>query len=170
MPDTRSNPERIVLGGGSAGGHLALLAAYTPDHPQLTPPDVQGEDLSVRAVVSYYGPTDLRACYLHLDLTRTVNLPKVEIGLPGAAEMKKSMTEAGRMDTLLGGHLHQVPEVYDLASPVTHVRRRQPGHLAHPGRAGRDPAGARCPCAVLEAGRMRGAGRQHRLSTDEPRL
>ena len=59
------NPERIVLGGGSAGGHLALLAAYAPHHPLLTPPDVQGCDLSVRAVVSYYGPTDLRAVYEH---------------------------------------------------------------------------------------------------------
>ena len=123
------DPECIVLCGGSAGGHLALLAAYTPHHPLLTPPDLRGEDLTVRAVVSYYGPTDLRACYLHLDLTRTVNMPKVEIGLPGAADMKKSMTEAGRMDTLLGGHLHQVPEVYDLASPVTHVGAGSPATL-----------------------------------------
>ena len=30
------NPERIVLGGGSAGAHIALLAGYTPDHPALT--------------------------------------------------------------------------------------------------------------------------------------
>ena len=34
------NPERIVLGGGSAGGHLALLAAYAPHHALLTPQDV----------------------------------------------------------------------------------------------------------------------------------
>ena len=33
------------------------------------------------------------------------------------------------MDTLLGGHLHQVPEVYDLASPVTHVRAGSPATL-----------------------------------------
>jgi acetyl esterase/lipase len=123
------NPECVVLGGGSAGSHLALLAAYTDHHPQLTPPDVQGEDLSIRAVVSYYGPTDLRACYLHMDQTRIIGQPKVEIGLPGAAEMKKSMTGAGRMDTLLGGHLHQVPAVYDLASPVTHVQAGCPATL-----------------------------------------
>ena len=123
------NPERVVLGGGSAGGHLALLAAYTPHHPLLTPPDVQGCDLSVRAVVSYYGPTDLRACYHHLDQARLIGLPKVEIGLPGAAEMKKNMTEAGRMDTLLGGHLHEVPEVYELASPVAHVHAGCPPTL-----------------------------------------
>ena len=123
------DPERVVLGGGSAGGHLALLAAYTPQLPQFTPADVQEYDLSVRGVVSYYGPTDLHAVYLHLDLTRTIGLPKVEVGLPGAAEMKKSMTDAGRMDTLLGGHLHQVPEVYELASPVAHVHAGCPPTL-----------------------------------------
>jgi acetyl esterase/lipase len=123
------NPERIVLGGASAGGHLALLAAYTPHHPLLTPPELEGRDLSVRAVVSSYGPTDLHACYLHLDQTRVVHLPKVEVGLPGAADRKKTMTDAGRLDTLLGGHLHQVPEVYELASPVAHVQRGSPPTL-----------------------------------------
>ena len=115
------NPGRIVLAGGSAGGHLALLAAYAPDNPRLTPAELHGRDLSVHAVVSYYGPTDLRACYQHTRQERLVNLPKVEIGLPGAATMKKDMTQAGRLDLLLGGHLHEVPEIYDLASPVTHV-------------------------------------------------
>ncbi len=125
----RVNPERIVLGGGSAGAHLALLAAYTPCHPLLTPADVQGADLTVRAVASYYGPTDLRACYQHLGQERLTGLPKVEIGLPGAADMQKSMTDTGRMDTLLGGHLHEVPEVYQLASPVTHVQPNCPPTL-----------------------------------------
>ena len=123
------NPERIVLGGASAGGHLSLLAAYAPYHPLLTPPDVKESDLSVRAVVSYYGPTDLRACYQHTDQARLINLSKVEVGLPGAADMKKSMTDAGRLDTLLGGHLNEVPEIYELASPVTHVRADCPPTL-----------------------------------------
>jgi acetyl esterase/lipase len=118
------NPKRVVLGGSSAGGHLALLAAYTADHPRLTPQDVHGCDLSVRAVISYYGPTDLRACYEHLNQKRKIGLPMVEIGRPGSAEMKKNITDAGRIDTLLGGHLHEIPEVYELASPVAHV---QPG-------------------------------------------
>lgn len=123
-PRYQVNPERVILGGASAGGHLALLAAYAPYQPLLTPPDVQGCDLTARAAVSFYGPTDLRACYERTDQKRLVNLPKVEIGLPGAADMKKNMTDAGRLDTLLGGHPHEVPEVYELASPVTHV---QPG-------------------------------------------
>jgi acetyl esterase/lipase len=123
------NPERIVLAGGSAGGHLALLAAYTPDVSALNPRDIQGRDLSVRAVVSCYGPTDLRACYEHLEEERMMGLPRVEIGLPASGEIKKNFADAGRLDILLGGHLHEIPEIYELASPVTHVKPSSPPTL-----------------------------------------
>ena len=123
------NPDRIVLAGASAGGHLALLAAYTPDDPRLTPSELAGRDLSVRAVVSLYGPTDLRVCYEYLDQKRLIGQPKVAIGQPGAATMEKNMGDAGRLDMLLGGHLHEVPEVYALASPVTHVGKDAPPTL-----------------------------------------
>jgi acetyl esterase/lipase len=118
--------QSIVLGGASSGGHLALLAAYTPEHPRLTPPDVQGRDLSVHAVLSCYGPADLRAVYRHTGQTRMIGLPKVEIGVPPAAGTNNSMRDAGRLDLLLGGHLHEIPEVYELASPVAHVHRGCP--------------------------------------------
>jgi acetyl esterase/lipase len=122
------NPERVVLGGGSAGAHLALLAAYAPNHPQLTPAELQGSDLSVRAVVSYYGPSDLRAVYEHTQQKKNFGvLPKVEIGLPGSSSKEKPMRDAGRLDMLLGGYLEEIPEVYELASPVSHV---QPGSPA----------------------------------------
>jgi acetyl esterase/lipase len=124
-----ADPARVVLGGASAGGHLALLAAYTPEHHQLTPSDLHGQDLSVRAVVSYYGPTDLRACYEHLNQKRLVNLPRVAVGQPGSAEIKKEFKDAGRLDMLLGGHLHETPEMYTLASPVTHVQTGCPPTL-----------------------------------------
>jgi acetyl esterase/lipase len=122
------NPERVVLGGGSAGAHLALLAAYAPNHPQLTPAELQGSDLSVRAVVSYYGPSDLRAVYEHTQQKKNFGvLPKVEIGLPGSSKKEKQMRDVGRLDMLLGGYLEEIPEVYELASPVSHV---QPGSPA----------------------------------------
>ena len=45
--DLQIQPDRIVLAGGSAGGHLALLAAYTPDDPTLTPAELAGSDPEV---------------------------------------------------------------------------------------------------------------------------
>ena len=114
------NPERIVLGGASAGGHLSMLAAFALAHPQLTPEDVRDLDLSVRGVVSLYGPSDLRAVYAHTSQQRLVNLPKVPIGDPNVLG-KAKMSNSGRLDMLLGGHPAEVPQAYDLASPVTHV-------------------------------------------------
>ena len=36
--DLEIDPARIVLAGGSAGGHLSLLAGYSHKDPALTPP------------------------------------------------------------------------------------------------------------------------------------
>ncbi|MCG3120664.1 MAG: Acetyl esterase [bacterium] len=47
------DPQRFVLLGRSAGGHLALLAAYTQHDP------------AIRGVISFYGPADLHWSYAH---------------------------------------------------------------------------------------------------------
>jgi acetyl esterase/lipase len=66
-------PARIVVGGGSAGGHLALLAAYTSSNPQFTPGELAGKGISVCSVISLYGTNDLKALYYHTHLTtRTI--------------------------------------------------------------------------------------------------
>jgi acetyl esterase/lipase len=49
--DLGLDPMRLALVGRSAGGQLALLAAYTANEP------------AIRGVVSVYGPTDLRYGY-----------------------------------------------------------------------------------------------------------
>jgi acetyl esterase/lipase len=113
------NPAKIVLGGGSAGGHLSLLAGYTPQHPELTPDDLKSADLSVCGVISHYGPTDLLAVYQHTNQHRLVNLPPVPIGTQLDSKMRTR--DAGRLDILLGGHPQDAPEMYQLASPITHV-------------------------------------------------
>jgi len=113
------NPEKIALGGGSAGGHLALLAAYAPQHPELTPEDVKSADLSVCGVVSYYGPSDLLAVYRYMNLQQMVDQPPVPIGTN--LDPTKRRGHAGRLDTLLGGWPQDAPTMYQLASPITHV-------------------------------------------------
>ncbi len=114
------DPRRIVLGGASAGGHLSMLAAYAPNHPWMTPEELRGSDLSVTGVLSYYGPSDLRAVYEHTDQERLVKLPRVPIGDPDALG-KSKMMNSGRLDILLQGHPFEVAEAYDLASPIMHV-------------------------------------------------
>ncbi|HYK57600.1 MAG TPA: alpha/beta hydrolase [Flavisolibacter sp.] len=132
------NPNRIVAGGGSAGGHLALMAAYTANNPMFTPKELEGNDLSVCAVISLYGPTDLKAMYYHTNqhlTTRSIpgrpkktvptQMPRWIIKKMGNAYHRlgfdKDFENAGALATLLGGHPDECPERYALFSPVTHV-------------------------------------------------
>jgi len=132
------NPDRVVAGGGSAGGHLALLAAYTGDNPQFTPKELEGKDVSVCAVISLYGITDLAACYYHtnqhLTTRSTPGKPKKAVPaqmpdwiIKGMGKefyrlgMDKGFVNAGALAPLLGGHPDECPETYALFSPVTHV-------------------------------------------------
>lgn len=122
------DPEKIVLGGGSSGCHLALLAANAPNHADLTPEDLQTADLSVCGVVSFYGPSDLRGEYEHyMDLEYFTKEPPVPVGKK--LDSKLTMRYIGRLDILLGGHPQQVPENYQLASPITHVGPDSPPTL-----------------------------------------
>ena len=123
---------RIVLCGGSAGGQLALLAAYTPNHPRLDPVDLSG-DTSVRGVISYYGPPDLT-----VQFDRFAELP----GLSGRNRFERMVMrylEArfgfavvpvhGLLPGFLGGTPAQVPELYALGSPCSHLDRHCPPTL-----------------------------------------
>lgn len=51
------NPDFVAITGGSAGGHLAALAALTPDDPQYQP-GFETADTSVVAAVPIYGRYD----------------------------------------------------------------------------------------------------------------
>ena len=75
------DPDRIVVAGGSAGGHLALMTAYTPGHPDLTPQDLQGVDASVRAVVAFYPVVDLQA-YMAYNVYRTTKIGPLDLTSP----------------------------------------------------------------------------------------
>ncbi len=125
------NPGRIVLGGGSAGSHLALLAAYAPDHPLLTPEDVRGEDLSVRGVVGYYNAGDCRfesrPAVTRTALQRTVARFLTRL-LEGWSASEIAVDETGEWDPQLfvGGRADEWPELYRLISPIVHVNAETP--------------------------------------------
>lgn len=139
-------PNTIVVGGGSAGGHLALLAAYTANNPQFAPNELDGKDVSVCAVVSLYGPTDLKAMYYHTNQHLIPRLcsslekkavlmqfPKWLIKVMGKAfyrfHFDKDFANAGVFASLLGGHPDECPLQYALYSPVTHVSSQCPPTL-----------------------------------------
>ncbi len=136
------NPDRIVLMGVSGGAHLALLAAYAPDHPafQLVYPLA---DMSIRAVVSMFGISDLSAFFQEYGqstrkqpeystqisddlrprvlnktwmdrlMTRMRVFPAYRYGnMPGGALL---------LVNLLGGTLKEIPDIYRQASPIAHV-------------------------------------------------
>jgi acetyl esterase/lipase len=132
------DPGGIVLGGGSAGAHLALLAAYTAGDPRFTLTGMEGKDTSVAGVISLYGSTDLAALYYHTRqhlTTRSVpGQPKIKVPTKIPAwlikkmgseyhrlGMDKAFDNAGALAPLLGGHPDEVPHTYSLLSPITHV-------------------------------------------------
>ncbi len=129
---------RIILGGGSAGGHLALLAAYTQDNTQFTPGELKGSDIGVCAVISIYGTSDLKALYYHTNqhlTTRSIpgrspkavpaKMPRWMVKWIGKdyhrLGLDKDLKNVGTLAPLLGGHPNECPEQYALFSPVTHV-------------------------------------------------
>lgn len=58
------DPDFIVVSGGSAGGHLASLAALTP-HERAWQPGFESADTSVAACVSFYGIYDFSDAHGH---------------------------------------------------------------------------------------------------------
>lgn len=104
------DPERLALLGRSAGGQLALLAAYTAHEPTLQPVPCDARDTSVRAVISFYGPTDLAWDYAHP-------------GRPDVIDTRRVL------ENYLGGTPTSMPQVYATASPIEHVSAQSPPTL-----------------------------------------
>jgi len=123
------NPERIVLMGGSAGAHLALLAAYArehAEHPELKPADVE-MDTGVRAVVSYYGPCDLLAQHCRIEehmgdlgFARCREF-LVRLGVLAPDDAGKPLALTDLVANALGASPEEAPALYRLFSPVSHV-------------------------------------------------
>ena len=91
------DPDRVGAVGFSAGGHLALLLGLTDASDGLEGPDAdESVDTGVRAVVNFFGPSDLAAD----------DLPAVSIVL---------------RNDLIGGTPEEKPDEVVAASPLTYI-------------------------------------------------
>jgi acetyl esterase/lipase len=114
-PDWNVDPKKLAILGRSAGGHLALMAAYTPTDPEL-PASCDVTDTSVEAVISLYAPTDLSWGYKY----------------PASKWVSDSR---GKMRAFLGGPPDQAGNRYRDLSPIERVTPAAPRTLlAHGGR------------------------------------
>lgn len=139
------DPQRIVIGGGSAGAHIAMLAAYTAGNPDFAPDDLAMRDGSVRGVVSLYGPCDLESVYYHTcqHLTEKSSLSRKqsaeEDGVPPWIERRMGAdfhrlgfdkaVEPGMLRPMLGGGPEEIKAGYDRFSPINHVHAKCPPTL-----------------------------------------
>ncbi|WP_167476657.1 alpha/beta hydrolase [Nocardia arthritidis] len=101
------DPNNITVAGLSAGANLSLLAAYTVGTGKF-PPSCQVAEHPVRAVISFYGPTDTGRLM-------------VDSGMPSVAGPTES--------AVFGGAPAATPQAYLATSPLTYVRPGLPPTL-----------------------------------------
>ncbi len=100
----RIDPARISTTGFSAGGTLAMLAAYSVGDPRL-PPSCATATVAVHSVIALYGIPDTVRIY--------DNSPSLALVRDASAQY-------------IGGTLAQYPDRYAATSPITYVSQRSP--------------------------------------------
>lgn len=123
-----ARPERIVLAGASAGGHLALLAAYTPHVAALAPEGLDTRGSGVHGVIAWYAPADLTR-YSGDRFPRDWPL---FVRVAHRLGMVNSLDHLGWADLerkLLGGPIREVRDQVRLLSPISYVAPHCPPTL-----------------------------------------
>jgi acetyl esterase/lipase len=129
ITDYGGDPDFIAITGGSAGGHLASLAALTPNDPAFQP-GFEGADTTVQAVVPYYGVYD----FTDVENMHGLMLPFLE-------------------QFVMRARYADAPERFKAASPISYARGEAPPFFVlHGEKDELVPCGqARAFCAALRA-------------------
>jgi acetyl esterase/lipase len=129
IADYGGDPDFIAITGGSAGAHLASLAALTPNDPAFQP-GFENADTTVQAVVPYYGV---------YDFTDPENMHELMMPFLEQFVMRARYDEA--------------PERFKAASPISYANAQAPpSFVLHGEKDELVPCGqAREFCAALRA-------------------
>ena len=100
------NNKKVAVIGGSAGGHLAMMAGYTSGISEFSEEDESPYSSKVQAVVDLYGPYDLTTEY---------------------AREQSSVTN------FIGKKYNEAPELFLKASPKTYITEDDPPTLIFQG-------------------------------------
>lgn len=104
---------RSALCGASAGGQLALMAAYTAGNPLFDDAPLS-PSCNIRAVIDQFAPTDFLKREQHFDESGYPRANDPESDIPGAA------------DTLLGIKLRSAPHLARFINPIDNVHSGVP--------------------------------------------
>ncbi len=102
IADYGGDPDFLAITGGSAGGHLASLAALTPNDPAFQP-GFEDADTTVQAVAPYYGVYD----FTDSDNMHDLMLPFLE-------------------QFVMKARYADEPERFKAASPISYAHREAP--------------------------------------------
>lgn len=128
------DPQRVVMAGGSAGGHLALMAGYTANHPDFDPEDLRGADTSVRGVVAYYPVADLRTLQDYWSEQAMNPIAHAAGRALGYFTKEGYLRWTELAERLFGAPLNQIGDRLLAYSPVAHVGPDCPPTLILQGR------------------------------------
>ncbi|HUK11317.1 MAG TPA: alpha/beta hydrolase [Stellaceae bacterium] len=98
------DPTRISLTGYSAGGNLAMLAAYSGDSSDLSA-SCDSPKVPIKSVINFYGPPDLQGLY---------------VDSPSSDYVRATCHQ------YVGGSPTQFPERYRALSPLSYINAKTP--------------------------------------------